>query len=119
MKSEYKETLLTYFTKDKKITIDEISIGDMVIIEVNSPLNYGIRTWSYFGQIAKITKCYFEIIEYSSSPELGYWYTSSIHKCKNNPSKYTKKWAKKSLISLYKVACFEKTEILKTYSNKN
>ena len=113
MEKNTKKINITYFTKDKEINIDN-AINKVVFLEVNSPLNYGLKTWEYYGRIVKVTKCYFEIIEYCDG-NTGYWYTDEINKKENK--KNTKKWAKKSIQKIYDVKTEIKLEEHEFYKN--
>ncbi len=113
MEKYTKKINITYFTKDKEVNIDN-AINKVVFLEVNSPLNYGLRTWEYYGRIVKVTKCYFEIIEYCDG-NTDYWYTDEINKKENE--KITKKWAKKSIQKLYCVKTENKIEKHEFYKN--
>ena len=104
---------VTHFTKEKEIDIDD-SLGKIVYLEVDSPLNYGIRTWDYYGRIANVTKYYFEIIEYCDG-SLDNWETDQI--LMREQSQRKKKWAKKSIQKLYSVKTEEKTEEREYYKN--
>lgn len=97
---------MTYFTKGEKIDIDD-SLNKIVYLEVDSPLNYGVRTWDYYGRIVKITKCYFWIIEYCDG-FLKNWRTDQIQK--KEEKQLAKKWHKKSIQKLYEVKTEEKNE---------
>lgn len=89
----------TYFTKKELIDIDT-ALNKIVYLEVNNPLKYGLKTCTYYGRIVKITKEYFEIIEYCNH-DLGYWYTKQIQKHEENH--LAKKWKKTSIQKLYEV----------------
>lgn len=104
-----KEEDMTYFKKTKKTTIDEVSEGEIVYLKVRSPLKYGLREWNYYGKITKKTNQYFYILEYTTGSES--WYTEDIKRYEENPNPGTKKWAKKSIIEIYKVKCQEKKEL--------
>ena len=78
MEKYTKKINITHFAKDEEINIDDAT-NRIVYLEVNSPLNYGLRTWEYYGRIVKVTKCYFEIIEYCDG-NTDYWYTDEITK---------------------------------------
>ena len=104
---KYTKTVnMTYFIKQDRINIDD-SINKIVYLEVDSPLNYGIRTWTYYGRIINITKCYFEIIAYCDGT-LNSWRTDQIEiKEKKN---IKKKWHKKSIQRLIEVKTEERQE---------
>ena len=97
----------TFFKKGAKLSIENAKIGELVCITVENPLRYGVRELCYFGRIVKVTKCYFWIVEYLG-PNLGFS-PSPVHECRTgqvehhdlNQDKYTKKWAKKSLIDAW------------------
>lgn len=108
-----KKVNITYFIKNKKITIEDVNIGDIVFVKVKSPLNYGIREVPYYGKIMKKTNCYFEILEYYGGFDLDNWKTEQIKLKENNKEKYTKKWAKKSILEMYSIKTEEKVEIRK------
>jgi len=104
---KYKKIVnMTYFTKGKKIDIND-SIDRIVYLEVDSPLNYGARTWDYYGRIVKITNCYFWIIEYCDG-FLNSWQKDQIQRAENEH--LAKKWHKKSIRKLYEVKTEEKNE---------
>ena len=103
----------TYFKKEGEIYIDD-ALGKIVYLEVDSPLNYGIRTWSYYGRVVNVTKCYFEIIEYCDG-FLDYWRSDQIEMKEKSQRK--KKWAKKSIQKLLLVTTEEKTEEVTYYKN--
>lgn len=110
----YKEIVdITYFTKEREIDIDD-AINSIVYLEVDSPLNYGLRTWSYYGRVASVTKCYFEIIEYCDG-FLNNWRTDQIEMKERSQRK--KKWAKKSIQKLLLVRTEERTEEVTYYKN--
>ena len=104
---------VTYFIKEKEIDIDD-SINKIVYLEVDSPLNYGMRTWKYYGRIVKVTKCYFEILEYCTA-QVDNWNTEQILIKEKKHS--SKKWAKKSIQKLYEVKTEEKIEEKEYYKN--
>lgn len=111
---KYTKTLsVTYFAKEKEINIDD-ALGRIVYLEVDSPLNYGLRTWKYYGRIVNVTKCYFEIIEYCDG-FLDNWPTDQILMKEKSCRK--KKWAKKSIQKLYLVKTEEKIEEREYYKN--
>jgi len=111
---KYKKSInMTYFTKKKIIDIED-SLDKIVYLEVDSPLNYGMKTWDYYGRITKITKCYFEIIEYCDG-NIDHWDTEYI--IKREKTKLTKKWAKKSIQKLYEVTTTEKNVEVEYYKN--
>lgn len=112
-----KEVELTYFNKRQKTTIDDIKDGEIIYLKVNSPLNYGIREWEYFGKLVKITKCYFYILEYCNAPNLGYWYSQEIKNKESTPNCYTKKWAKKSIREIWTVDTENKKEVMEFETN--
>ena len=113
MEKYNKKINITYFTKDEEINIDN-AINKIVFLKVNSPLNYGIRTWEYYGRIVKVTNCYFEIIEYCDG-KTDYWYTDEINKKEHRNT--TRKWAKKSIQKLYNVKTETKLEDWEFYRN--
>lgn len=113
MEKYTKKINITYFNKDKEIEIDD-SINKIVFLEVNSPLNYGLKTWEYYGRIVKVTKCYFEIVEYCDG-NTNYWYTDEI--TKKEKRNLTKKWAKKSIQRLFSVKTENKLEEHEFYKN--
>lgn len=118
MKSYTKEIEVTYFDRKEAIDIDEVSVGDNVYLEVNSPLSYGVRIWSFNGEITKITKDYFWILEYHNGfPNITKWSTEQIKIKKLNQKKYTKKWAKKSIVKLYRIDLVNKLEKIEYSTN--
>lgn len=111
---KYKKIVdMTYFTKTKEINIDD-ALNKIVYLEVDSPLNYGIKTWNYYGRIIKITNCFFEIIEYCDGC-IDHWKTNYI--LKKDQTKHSKKWAKKNIQKLYEVTSEEKKEEIEYYKN--
>ena len=108
MKKYTKKVSLTYFKKIKEISIEN-SINKIVYLEVNSPLNYGVKTFSYFGKIVKVTKCYFDILEYCTA-DIDNCSTQQILMKENN--KRVKKWSKKSIRKLIEVSTDEKEEFV-------
>lgn len=115
-----KEVDTTFFYKREKTTIEDVAPGDIVCIKVQSPLNYGIRELDYFGRIHKVTKCYFWIIEYLG-PALEFAFcpindcsTSQVKRHDENPDIFAKKWAKSSLIDIWK-ADLESRVVTKIY----
>lgn len=113
-----KEVGITYFKKEYKTTIDDVNVGDIIFIKVKSPLNYGISEIPFYGKLVKKTKYYFDILEYYGQFDIDNWHTEQINLKENNPKKYTKRWAKKSIIEIYNVSTEEKTEIKEFYTNK-
>lgn len=123
MKPENKETRLvmhTYFQKKEQTTIDDIHVGDLVFIKIWSPLHYGNRELIYYGKIAKITKCFFWITEYTE----GFWTsdtycdTKTIEKRDANPEHYTKQWAKSRLLEVWTVKTKQREDEVTVYSSK-
>lgn len=108
MKKYTKKVSLTYFKKLKEISIED-SINKIVYLEVNSPLNYGLKTVSYYGRIVNVTKFYFYIIEYCTA-DIDNCSTQQILKKEN--SKRVKKWAKKSIKKLIEISTEEKEEFV-------
>ena len=53
-----KEVNVTYFEKQKKITIDEVTEGEVIYLKVHSPFKYGIREWCYYGKLIKKTNLF-------------------------------------------------------------
>lgn len=113
MEKYLKNTSITYFAKVKEIDINN-SLNKTVYLKVKSPLNYGIKSWEYYGRITKVTKCYFEIIEYCDG-NLKYWYTDEI--IKHEQKQLSKKWAKKSIELLCEVQTSENNENIEFYKN--
>ncbi len=113
MKNKKEIINMTYFNKLKEIDIND-SLGKVVYLEVDSPLNYGQLIWSFYGKIVNITKCYFEIIQYCEG-YLNNWRTDQILLAESKQLK--KKWAKKSIQKLIEVKIEEKDEKIKYYSN--
>lgn len=113
MEKYTKRVNVTYFIKEKEIDIND-SINKIVYLEVDSPLNYGIRSLEYYGRIVNVTKCYFEIIQYCTA-QVDNWNTDQI--LLKEQRKCSKKWAKKSIRKLYKVKTKEKNEEREYYKN--
>lgn len=113
MEKYIKNTGITYFKKIEEINIEN-ALNRIVYLKVKSPLNYGIKSWEYYGRINKITKYYFEIIEYCDG-NIEYWYTNEIKEIEQK--QLTKKWAKKSIELLYEVQTNEKNEEIEFYKN--
>ena len=101
------------FNKEKEIDIND-SLNKIVYLEVDSPLNYGMRTWEFYGRIVKVTKCYFEIINYCTA-DVDNWNTEQI--LIKEQEQTSKKWAKKSIRKLYEVKTEERTEEKEYYKN--
>ena len=119
---EYRYTKLvskTYFKKGIKVSIDDVKEGDLVYISIKSPLNYGIRTWQYWGMITRITPCYFYIVEYCEAHHFGPndWYTDSIERMNQNIKHFAKRWAKNSIVELYTATSEVKEELIEYHSN--
>lgn len=116
-----KEESITYFERKQKVSIEDIHEGEIILLTVNSPYNYGISEWEMVGKLVKKTKCYFEILWYFNV----LWRnnsckTESIKTREENPKRYTKKWAKKSIVEIYTAEITEKIEIREYYNyNKN
>ena len=110
-----KEVNVTYFEKQKKITIDEVTEGEVIYLKVHSPLNYGIRECSYYGKLIKKTNLFFDILEYNTG--LDNLNTEQIRNYEKNQKKYTKRWAKKSIIEIYLVKTKEKKELREYETN--
>lgn len=105
------EDKYTYFQTQESLDIDEVVPGEIVYLKVQSPLNYGNREWEYYGKIVKISPCYFWILEYCvGDRDTKDWKTSEICRKESAPARYTKKWAKKSIIELRRVLTTEKLE---------
>lgn len=111
-----KEVDMTYFKKINQTTIEDVSDGEIIYLKVCSPLNYGLREWEYYGKLMKKTNYFFDILNYSDAM-VDYWYTKEIEKKNNNPQKYTKRWAKKSIIEIYKVQIENKKELREFETN--
>lgn len=107
---KYKSTdSFTYFNKIKEVNIDEVKEGDLVYLEVKSPLQYGTYSWTFYGKITKKTKCYFYILEYCNGL-IDYCRTEQITKKESSAKPPTKQWAKKNIIKLFLVNSIEKIE---------
>ena len=93
-----------FFYKTEKISIEDVKPGDVVRINIWNPKRYGVRELGYFGRIEKVTKCYFWILEFcgpylDSANECS---VSFLSKLFDNPEKFTKKWAKTSLVDIWR-----------------
>ena len=113
MEKHIKNKSITYFDKVEEININ-YSLNKIVYLKVKSPLKYGIKSLEYYGRVTKVTKCYFEIIEYCDG-SLNYWYTNEINK--KEQTMLTKKWAKKSIELLYEIKTSEENKALEIYNN--
>lgn len=119
---EYRYTKLvsqTYFKKGIEVSIDNVQEGDLVYLSIKSPLNYGIRTWEYWGMITRITPFYFYILEYCEAHRIGpnCWYTESIERMNQNKKRYAKRWSKNSIVELYSATSEAKEEMIEYHSN--
>ena len=108
-----------YFRKTMKCTINNVNEGDIVHITVRSPLHYGIKEWSYYGRIVRITRCYFTILQYFEAASFGgietnYCSVSHAELLDNAQKTHAKRWAKDSLISIH-LATFEDVEETREY----
>ena len=107
---------VTYFKKTKKVSINDICVDSLVYLKVKSHSNTTIRETEFYGKIIKITPSYFEFLGYC---EAGYLLdnckTEIIHRRDGNPARYSKKWAKKSIIELWIVEANEKNEAREFY----
>lgn len=112
-----KKVNITYFSKIKESNIEDIAEGNTIFIKVKSPLNYGVREWFYYGRLIKKTNNFFDILEYFGNTNIDNWETEQIKMKENNPKKYTKRWAKKSIIEIYLVNTVEKIEIKEFETN--
>ena len=99
-----KEVNITYFMKENKINIDE-ALNEIVYLEVNSPLNYGIKSVDFYGRVVKVNDFYFEFLPYCRAL-IHEWNTEQIKLIEERYK--TKRWAKKSIQNLYKVRTIEK-----------
>lgn len=113
-----KEVDITYFKKIKTTIIENVNEGEIIYIKVYSPLNYGIKEWEYYGRLIKKTNHFFDILEYFGNSRMNYWSTDEIEKKEENQKKYTKKWAKKSIIQICTVKTENKKE-LKEFETNN
>lgn len=103
-----KNVIVTYFKKLKKVNIDEINENSLVYLKINSPLNYGVRNYSFYGKILKKTDDFFYILLYCDAITDN-WNTKQILLKENNKNRFTKRWSKKRIIELYLVDYYEKT----------
>lgn len=109
------EVNITYFEKLKKTTIDEVTEGEIIYLKVSSPLNYGIRQWEYYGRLIKKTNLFFDILQYNTG--LDNCNTEQVKNSEKNQKKYTKRWAKKSIIEIYIVKTKEEIEVREYETN--
>lgn len=89
-----KDVNVTYFTKIKKIDIDELKDNSLIYLKVKSPLNYGIKYWAFYGKLLKRTNKFFDILQYCDDTTDS-WNTEQILLKEKNKIKFTKRWAKK------------------------
>lgn len=95
-----------YFRKVRKTKIDDVSEGEIIHIQVRSPLKYGNKVLNYYGKLVKKTKYYFDILNYYINipfKGLASCTTADIEICEKNQKRYVKRWAKKSVIEVYLV----------------
>ena len=114
----------TYFRKESLTTIDDVRIGDVVFIEIWSPLSYGIRKMSYFGKITKVTKCFFWIIPYVDGHGFGpnpacYVNTDVAARMDKAVARYTKQWAKSRLIEIRSASTYERIDAVTIYNPRS
>lgn len=117
MRKYKKEVDITYFKKDKKVQIDEISVGQLIYLKIESPLNYGVSDWYFYGKLVKVTKQYFEILIYCDAYRINDWHTQQIEMKEQSPEKYTKKWAKKRIKEIYTIKTERKVEVREYETN--
>ena len=108
---------ITYFIKQERISIETVKVGDLVYLSVRSPQHYGLRHWNYWGKITKVTAHYFSIIEYCEATCIGpnNCTSTKIIEMDLHPE-YSKRWAKNSILELYKATTSEKIEEVTYYS---
>lgn len=111
-----KQVTNRYFHKIQQCSINDVNEGDIVHITVRSPLHYGIREWSYYGKMIKITRCYFSIIQYCEASSFGgvesnYCSVAHAELFDRTQKERAKRWSKDSLISIHLAAYEDKTEI--------
>ena len=111
-----KQVTNRYFHKIQPCSINDVNAGDIVHITVRSPLHYGIREWSYYGRMIKITRCYFLIIQYFEASSFGgvesnYCNASHAELLDRASKEYAKRWSKDSLISIHRASYEDITEI--------
>lgn len=104
MEKYIKNVDVTFFEKDSEIDIGD-ALNEIVYLEVNSPLNYGVRVIKFYGRVVKVTDFYFEFLTYSQALTNDIS-TSQIDLLENRFK--TKRWAKKSIQKLIKVNTFRK-----------
>ena len=116
MEKYKKEVGITYFSKLQEINIDKIEDNSIVYLKIDSPLNYGIREWDYYGKILHKTRNYFDFLEYCTG-SLNYWYSSEILKKENSYNIHIKRWSKNRIKELYLVSTNTRKEIIELYKN--
>ena len=76
-----KEVDVTYFKKIKRVSIEDVPVGSLVYLKVDSHSKTTIRELEYYGRILKITPCFFVFLGYFKSLcRLDNWNTEEIKK---------------------------------------